>query len=467
MKLTKRLVSFAASTAICIAILPTSVFAHQQDKITKGSFSYYDERISQNVNGNYYFSDSYFDNPSTKLDNHLSTMSFTLTAASRNINADGGTLDILKKTGFDADTISVEDMDHHTKNTIGTVIAHKTTQNGDKLIVVYINGLEYGDEWISNLTVGSKGDAEGFSAAAKKVCDRIVKYENEHDLKGSKLWITGFSRAGAVADMTGKLVNENLDTFGITQNDLYDYAFAVPRASEKALGYENIHDIVDANDLVTKVMPKGWDIDRAGTEFVLPAAEQNVSIKKLSLFGGSFLSDTGKTMKTPEFLDKFSDFLTNNISRESYDAERKYLPQFVSKLINDAFVKDKYTIINFLGDSFKGFGLSSPLIQPAMSLVMMPQNSSEYQKAYSELDKTVADFLDSSKYKDKISAEDLELTKKAIPAAIRVFLPAIRSDFPNMLENFATLIGNIKPIISNHYASSYFAKLTAIDSNYC
>ena len=462
MKLTKRLVSFAASTAICIAILPTSVFAHQQDKITKGSFSYYNDNTSQMTTADYYYSDSYFTHPSTQLDEHLSTMSFVLTAAQ---TRNGGALEILKENGFGE--FSSEDMDVHTSQTIGTVIANKTTENGDKLVAVFVSGLQYGAEWINNLTVGSKGDAEGFSSAAKKVYDRIVKYESEHDLKGSKLWITGYSRAGAVADMTGKLVNENLDTLGITQNDLYDYAFAVPRASSKAYGYENIHDIVDANDLVTKVMPKGWDIERAGTEFVLPAAEQNVSIKKLSLFGGSFLSDTGKTMKTPEFLDKFSDFLTNNISRESFDSTRKYLPQFVSKLLADAGCKDKYTIINFLGDSFKGFGLSSPLIQPAMSLVMMPQNSSEYQKAYSELDKTVADFLDSSKYKDKISAEDLELTKKAIPAAIRVFLPAIRSDLPNMLENFATLIGNIKPIISNHYASSYFAKLTAIDSNYC
>ena len=461
MKFTKRIVSFAASTALCIAILPASVFAHQQDNINKGTFSYYNNGTSSMTTADYYYSDSYFTHPSTQLDEHLSTMSFVLTAAQTGRDSAAG---ILTENGFG--DVSREDMDVHTSQTIGTVIANKTTENGDKLIAVFVCGINYGAEWESNLTVGSKGDAEGFSAAAKKVYDRIVKYEQQHGLKGAKLWITGYSRAGAVADMTGKLVNENLDVFGITENDLFDYAFAVPRASEKALGYKNIHDIVDDNDLVPRLMPKGWGIDRAGTEFVLPAPEQTIDMKKVNLFGGDIISNTGEKMATSKFLDQFMDFLSGKISRESYDSARDSLPQFVTKLLLEGTNSGKYTVINFLADTFKGFGLSSPLFQPALTLLMYPESSADYQKVMNDLDKTIADFLDSSEYKDKISQEDLQQAKQAIPAALKVFLPAIRSDFPGMFTNFATLAGNASKIISNHYASSYFDKLTAIDSFY-
>ena len=489
MSIRKRLTAFASAAALFITMLPASVSAHDgEHKIYKGSYVFYDKAIEGNYDATFYYSDAYFARPGTQMDEHLRTMSLNLALASADKDTEGNLYDILRKTGFDSETVQSDEMDEHTKDTIGTVIANKTTDEGKKLVVVVFNGMRYGAEWENNLTVGASGDAEGFSSSASKAFDRLVKYINDNDLKGAKLWITGYSRGGAVADMTGKLINENLEELGITQDDLYDYTFATPRASEKALGYANIHDIIDPYDIIPRLMPKGWGIDRAGTEYLIPCAEQTVQPKIINvghlMLGTDLIIDKTEEREDPEtgeketvpvdpipadkFLDDFSKLLSDNITRESYDAERDSIPALVTRLILTS--SSDYSLITFIADTFKGAALS--LLQPAYNLLYNPIDSQEYKQTMEELPATLAEILDSSENKDKISKEDFELTKKALPAMLRVFVPAIKGDTTDPIdltksfEKIATLIGSIKPIITNHFSSSYYAKLTALDSYY-
>ncbi len=480
MSIRKRLAAFAAAAALFITLLPASVSAHDgEHKIYKGSFTYYDKATDSDLREDFYYSDAYFTRPSTEMDEHLRTMSAALAFASDNKELSGNLYDTLKNTGFDPKTIQSDDLQVQSYDTIGTVIANKTTDDGKKLIAVVINGMRYGEEWASNLTVGSEGDAEGFSKSAAKVYDRLVKYEKDHELKGAKLWITGYSRGGAVADQLGKLINENLKDFSITENDLYDYTFAAPRSSASANGYKNIHDVIDPYDGVPRLLLKGWGMERTGTEYIIPCEKQTFQPKIINVGGGFKIEDKTKTVTDTEtgekktvpadpidadkFLDDFSKLLSDNISRETYDAEKDVIPKAITRLITD---KSDYTIINFLGDSFKGFGVTSPLFQPVLTLLLYPQDSDEYKQTMEALPKTISDFLDASEYKDKISAEDLELTKQAIPALIRVFAPAIKEDLATSFESTATLIGNIGQIITNHISSSYIKELTALDSYY-
>lgn len=476
MGIKKRLAAFAVSAAMFITLLPASAFAEESEhKLCKGSFNY----AVGETSGTYYYSDGYFANPSTQRDEHLTTMSLCLSIASTDKNTDGSVYDILKNTGFDEASFAEEDMEKHTADTIGTLIASKTTDSGDKLVAVVVNGLNYGEEWQSNLTVGSKGDAEGFTKAARKVLMRILRYEIDNDLTGAKLWIVGYSRGGAVADLTGKMINKDLGLFDITEADLYDYTFATPRGSAKACGYKNIQNVIDPNDVIPRLMPKGWGIERAGTEFAVPREKQTVQPKVLSLSNGLSVADKTETVKDPEtgtsttvpvdpvdmeqFLDSFSTFLTDHITRETFDSQRDSIPPFVAKLITD---NREYKITNFLADSFKGIGLTSPLFVPLLTILTYPEESADYQKVMQELPKTISDFIDSSEYKDKLTQEDIELTKKALPALVKVFAPAVRADFPSMFEKTSTLIGNIGSIIANHYPASYYKLLTAIDSYY-
>lgn len=488
MSIRKRLTAFASAAALFITMLPASVSAHDgEHKIYKGSYVFYDMAIKGNYDATFYYSDAYFARPGTQMDEHLRTMSLNLALASTDKDTEGNLYDILRKTGFDSETVQSDEMDEHTKDTIGTVIANKTTDEGKKLVVVVFNGMRYGAEWENNLTVGASGDAEGFSSSASKAFDRLVKYINDNDLKGAKLWVTGYSRGGAVADMTGKLINENLEELGITQDDLYDYTFATPRGSEKALGYTNIHDIIDPYDVVPRLMPKGWGIDRAGTEFVIPGEKQTVQPKVIKLMNAILGSDvivdkteeredpetgekkevTADPIEADKFLDDFSKLLTDNITREAYDAERDYIPSFVTKLILN---KGEYSVLDYLKDTFNKSTLQQILL-PAYNLLKYPVDSEQYKQAMDELSIKISEIIDASENKDKLSEEDIELIKKALPAMLRVFVPAIKADCPALsltgtLEITGTFAGSANQIIGNHFSSNYYKKLTAIDSYY-
>ena len=478
MQLKKRLASLAVSAVMVISLLPSAVFAHEGEyKIYKGSFTYYSNDTRQDEQGTFYYSDSYFAQPGTQMNEHLRTLSTCVS-----VGANGEKTEMLAKMGFGK--AAQYDMGTAGADTIGTVIASKKTTDGDNLIVVYLRGTGYGSEWISNLTVGESGDAEGFAKSAQKVYDRILAYEKENDLKGAKLWITGFSRGGAVADLTGKLINENLSAFGIKEGDLYDYAIATPRASAEYCGYTNIHDIIDPDDFIPRLMPEVWGINRAGTDYTVPGERQQIQPKQLDLFGEQKIADktvqdwdpeTGTygpshlagPINTADFLDKFMKLLGENVPRDRYDSARNTLPPLANEIVKAVESGAEYTLINFLADTFKD-ALKDPMtLQTLLSLLASEEDSDAYKQACTDLPQYISSLLDNSPAHDKVTAEQIALLKKGLPEIIMLFLPAIRADFSaSQLETILTFAGNAADIIHNHYPSTYYEKLIKYDSYY-
>ncbi len=483
MKIAKRLSAFAVGAVMFISALPMTALAHDgQYKILKGSFSYYSDAEGKTVQDDFYYSDAYFSRPSDQVDEHLKSMSLVMAIAARNEETEGSLYDVLEKTGFDKKSMSVQDMGQRSKDTIGTVIAHKKTVDGDDLIAVAVDGLHYKEEWASNVTVGTSGDAEGFSQAAKKVTERILKYEQDNDLKGAKLWLTGFSRAGAVCDMAGKYINEDLDAYGIGKTALYDYVFAVPRASAGNEGYTNIHDTVDAYDIIPRLMPVGWGIGRAGTQEILANEKAYIQPKKFNLFGAEKIEDETKIVADPEtgkttiqkadpidsekFLDEYMAMVAENVTRENYDSKRDAFPEFVATLVMSA-ESGGYTLLDLLKDNLSTIDFSSPLLVPLITLLTYSEDSDDYKKTLEDLPKLISDTVDGFKNKEKVSQHELEVLKKGFPAAIEIFLPAIRYDFSkNVFSKTSTLIGNIGDIIAHHYPSNYFSEIKKADSYY-
>ena len=92
----------------------------------------------------YYYADSFFDIPSDKENEHLRTISAAL-AFSASGNSAENTVELLTNLGMDQQSIVAEDMVKGTRDTIGTVIAHKNI--GDEaLVAVVIRGNDYDGE---------------------------------------------------------------------------------------------------------------------------------------------------------------------------------------------------------------------------------------------------------------------------------------------------------------------------------
>lgn len=166
------------------------------------------------------------------------------------------------------------------KDSIGVCAARKqiTDRSGDDytLIALVVRGGGYGSEWASNFKMGIAVDHKGFATARDDVLEFLNEYVsdlNEGESKNVKLWITGFSRAGATANMVagalGTLHYLPID-IKTSIDDIYCYTFEAPQGAIKSKvteeDYRNIHNIRNMNDLVPFVAPSNWDFARYNFE---------------------------------------------------------------------------------------------------------------------------------------------------------------------------------------------------------
>ena len=150
------------------------------------------------------------------------------------------------------------------------------------LIAVGVRGAGYGQEWANNVSIGdpatrampANGRHWGFDDGAKKVCSAIRTYLSEHSISGSvKYWITGFSRAAAVANLAAGYLTDNGSAYQTQQKDVFAYTWECPQAAstrENALNYKNIHNILNPMDAVPKVSPDAFEHQRLGVDYQMP-----------------------------------------------------------------------------------------------------------------------------------------------------------------------------------------------------
>lgn len=179
-----------------------------------------------------------------------------------------------------------------TKDTIGMIMGAKNIVIEGKeyiLMPIAVRGGDYEAEWASNVTLGASGEAYGFSSAATQVLEQIESYIDSNtsfDIPSAlsegrvKFWVVGYSRGGAVANLTAKRLT---DIYGETENSVYAYTFEAPNCGTDASAvnepwtydgiYANIHNIINPCDLVTLIPPKQMGFKRYGVDHYSPGSE--------------------------------------------------------------------------------------------------------------------------------------------------------------------------------------------------
>ena len=177
-----------------------------------------------------------------------------------------------------------------TMDSIGAVAANKKiTVNGKEytLIALVVRGGGYESEWASNFTIGKEGYHQGFKEARDNVIGFLQWYIADRNLKGDiKLWITGYSRAGATANLVAGAINEgevNLRPCELKRYNMYTYTFEAPmgtvvESANNQIHY-NIHNIVNLDDAVPYVAPAYWNFKRYGYDKNLPHLSNTPSSK--------------------------------------------------------------------------------------------------------------------------------------------------------------------------------------------
>lgn len=302
-RLFKKLTAMALVIALtsCILLPAAAESAVPDESLPAYKGVYYYRPVLGEFDGNnlddkdqYVYSDSYFTADSGVYNEHLATFSMLMSESSVSSNRVPDTAEGYKSKGRNAAAL-LEDNgfadidsnnDYKSKpgdHTIGVMCAHKTVYAQGKartLIAVIPRSAGYEKEWIDNFTIGSQGDAKGFDDSAEKCLAYVREYISAHGITGDiKLWTTGFSRGGGVANLIAKkLIDDPAGCLGsgvaLSSGDLYAYAFAVPRAAisdndPKNSKYSSIFNISASTELPSKIAPANMGFERYGTDMSL------------------------------------------------------------------------------------------------------------------------------------------------------------------------------------------------------
>lgn len=257
------------------------------------SFCFASVYAKRDIQATCYYSDSYFYDKASVYNDHLATMSLCLelsTWSSLDKNAIWTDSEnaifpkfqnarnlLVYQLGFEDFKVNEFWGEKPTAHSIGAVIANKKLSDGSTLVALAIRGGGYGQEWASNFNVGLEGEHAGFTEAKDNVVTFLDRYLRECCITGKvKLWIVGYSRGGAVANLVAAELSKPTYYNGYywDRNDVYAYTFEAPQGTiedeKKAMSLDNIHNIINVNDLVPNVAPLAWDFKRYGKDKILP-----------------------------------------------------------------------------------------------------------------------------------------------------------------------------------------------------
>ena len=157
-----------------------------------------------------------------------------------------------------------------TEDSLSVIIGMKQIDDFTVIAAVAC-GQGYGKEWVGNMKVGDGIRHEGFNSAAGQFEAHLDRYIRDNNIKGKKkLWLTGFSRAAAVANLVAADMTESGGF-----DDIYAYLFGVPRTTKEPAAYKGIYNICGQYDPVPDTPFQSWGYERYGTDLFTPAQESD------------------------------------------------------------------------------------------------------------------------------------------------------------------------------------------------
>lgn len=239
-------------------------------------------------------------------------------------------------------------------------LSHKKVVIGGsqkELFVVSIRGTQ-DCEWVDNFDPGIGEIHQGFLQAADYVTEELANYIEKTEVDKSNLvvLITGHSRGAATANLVGKIIDNG--EYGplqfLNRDNTFVYTFATPNTSSAADAttrintfppekYMNIHNIVNPEDFVTKVLPAAWEYGRYGVTYVLPTRTAKYS----SLNYSDFLSKVTKLITT-EYGKEYRPYAGGSAEVDAYvnllTAKVSNVSEYYSKPIDDLMFSSGATL---------------------------------------------------------------------------------------------------------------------------
>lgn len=272
-----------------------------------------------------YYSDSPFMKDSKEFNNDLAIMSLELAVSSNPSMREPETIEgyynkcrniqsYLEDNGFVDFETNGDYRIKMTETTLGVACAHKNIVDDGKkytLLVLAPRSAGYEAEWMSNFIISSSADAKGNHAGYEEAANKVMAYAREYikkyGIKGNiKLWLTGYSRGGGIADFAGAAVLADSsrqlgNEVSLTPDNFYCYAFGSPRtiaAEGNSFDFSKtdyVHNLYRDSDLMTNLPPETMGFVRYGRHYEFAqdysAERRENMLKHLNEFNSQFYND--------------------------------------------------------------------------------------------------------------------------------------------------------------------------------
>lgn len=278
-----------------------------------------------------YYTNNYFSQSSYNYSPSLATMSICFAMSAFGSGREGSytqksvnAKELLKAIGMPPENIDTNYWFtvKPTTDSIGVVAGNMPITVNKKnytLIALAVRGGGYEQEWASNFTIGTSGLHQGFNEAKNNVIEFLQDYISSQKISGAvKLWITGYSRAAATANLVGGAIdNGTIISPNITYDlsDVYTYTFETPAGAltSQVKGnakYNNIYNIINQSDPVPYVAPAALGFARYGIDKYLPSAQAN---------GDNYNSLKNSMLKIYNSLGSTEDYIVDNFQMKKLE----------------------------------------------------------------------------------------------------------------------------------------------------
>ena len=316
----RRLLNLILIPALILAFSAASVFAEDIPSPTQfGTAEMYSTATPGKVlKDSYYYSDEWF-SISPEIENpYLALLSMQLEAAASSDDTDDLGGDMLKKLGFS--DIHFTGNSDPAKIDCNYTYGTKTLGDGTTLVAVAVQGAPFDTAtkskgWNQNFTIAGESlealDHYAFNEAANAVLDDIANINSGN----VKYWITGHSRAGALASIIAAKLPEKL---GSRNKDIYTYTFEAPAVTGNDPGdCSYIHNYISSDDLVTMVPP--WSMKRYGVTHYFDDMDNAALQKSLQDIGSELIvTDSYSMGSLKELSSSVVAALESKISSQKY-----------------------------------------------------------------------------------------------------------------------------------------------------
>lgn len=380
-------------------------------------------------------------------------------------------------------------------DSIGINCASKTIRdNGGSytLIAVGVRGNNYHAEWGGNVRLDATGEHKGFALGRDQALDYLRSYIADTGISGRvKIWIAGYSRSAAVANMVSGALDNGYslgEGVSLSPHDLYCYCYEPPMGTTKnqvqGRLYDNIQNIVNANDVVTYVPFDSWDFARYGVDHVVPTKgdDNYLSYKAKMLREFYQIPNNGGNIYWPDHFqawgidpkditsgDLGKIFKVNMTQKEFYaDLSEAITTCLVSSRADYAENMQDF-LIALLGDIFGKADRDTSAV--AMTFAKKLQDN--WQKIFYSLTipgmikngtavRLITGYLVEALQENGIVTYDLE----GIEAAVAMLVPRLSKMALKYPGTTMTLLANLVVIMSAHFGESCLAWMRSLPDDY-